>query len=104
MGCSGSGARSTCPPPRRQGHRFPLGPVDERSEERRIVQQHIDPGQFGRKLAELVRQDRFPQRRLISYGAQHEWSQALLVQGFETILPCQSHIQRPARLDFFRAE
>ena len=33
---------------------------DERSEEHRIVQQHIDPGRLGRKPSKLVGQDRFP--------------------------------------------
>jgi hypothetical protein len=46
----------------------------------------------------------FPQRRLIAYRAQHEWSRSLLVQGVGTILPCQRHIHRPTRLDFFRSK
>ena len=38
----------------------------KRSQEHRIVQPGIHPGQLGRQPAQLIGQDRIPQRRLIS--------------------------------------
>ncbi len=76
----------------------------ERGEEPRIVQQSVHPGQLDRQPPQFIRQDRFPQRRLITYGTKHEWSQSLLAQGFGTILPCQRHFQRSTRLDYFRSK
>jgi hypothetical protein len=43
----------------------------ERREERRVIQQRIDPGQLRRQPQHLLRQQRLPQRGLIAYGAEH---------------------------------
>ena len=55
------------------------GPTDprveerhNRSEERRIIQQRIDPRQLPGKPPQLLRQDRLPQRRLITYSTKHD--------------------------------
>ena len=76
----------------------------ERGEEHRIVQQRIHPGQLDRQPAQLFGENRFPQRGLITYGTEHEWSQSLLAQGVGTILPCQRHFQLSTRLDYFRSK
>jgi hypothetical protein len=44
----------------------------ERREERRVIQQRINPGQLLRKPQHLLRQQRLPQRRLIAYSAEHD--------------------------------
>jgi hypothetical protein len=76
----------------------------ERGEEHRIVQQRIHPGQLHRQPSQFIRQNRFPQRRLITYGTQHGWSQSLLAQGVETILPCQSTVSAVDTLRLFQVE
>jgi hypothetical protein len=41
------------------------------TEERRIIQQRIHPGQLRRQPQHLLRQQRLPQRHLIAYGTEH---------------------------------
>jgi hypothetical protein len=44
----------------------------ERNEERRIIQQPIDPGQLRGQHQQLIREHRLPQRHLIAYGTKHD--------------------------------
>jgi hypothetical protein len=44
----------------------------ERREEHRIIQQRIHPSQLGRQHQQLRRQNRVPQRRLVTYSSEHD--------------------------------
>jgi len=46
--------------------------VEERREERRVVQQRVHPGQLRGHPQHLRRQHRLPQRRLIAYRTEHD--------------------------------